>query len=182
MLTFSFTHLLAQHGFGKRLTRRKFTTTILLIVESIFFQQLVSTFLQTTLPPVLCPEIDTANSLLSSMTSTFYLLQTFPTTGGQCRSKIFDIEFCCFSCSSHQSNGKTLFTTSSTFRLTFQSTDTRTPRFMIVVIVYPFNAQRGRMTLTLLFAYLILFTRPYIGIIIVDGWAHTIRNQPFNNG
>ena len=63
------------------ISNTKFTTAVLLIIKIIFLEQLVSPFLQTLFPPVLCPEqrgCISRNRFLCSKSRTVYLLQTLP--------------------------------------------------------------------------------------------------------
>ena len=62
MLQLGLAHLLAQQGLGEgscstTLPCRELATAILLVVEVVLVQQLVATLLQTSLAPVLRPEM-----------------------------------------------------------------------------------------------------------------------------
>ena len=163
-------------------THGKFATTVLLVVELVFLEQLIAAFVQTTLAPVLCPKGDTFNLLFSCMTGTFYLFKAFPSGRGQSGSKILNVQFfghlgCCC-----QTQGETLLATMTTLRFPLQTIDASKPRLVVVVTINPLQSETIRMTLALVLAYLILLTRIDIGIEIEDDRFYAVGQQPLYNG
>ena len=187
MLALGLTHLGTQQGFGVRpITSRELTAAILLVIKSIFLEQLVATLLQATLAPVLRPEVNILrvciDCFLSCEPSTVNLFQTLPTAGGQRGGEIRNAEFLCLTGCRRQTHKEALLTAMSTLRFTLKSLDTATPRGVVVVAINPLNAQRLSVAFTLVLADVILLARPDIGIVIENRGAHTIGQQPLDNG
>lgn len=125
--------------------------------------------------------VDTQNGF-RYVAGTFYLLQTLPTAGSQRSSEKSDSQFLCFPCRLNKPQREALLTASASFRLFLQSADTLPPCLMVVVSVYPANAQRLGVTLALDLADVVLIARPDVGVIIKDGGAHVVLQQPLDNG
>ena len=100
-------------------------TTILLVVEVKFFQELVAPFLQATLAPVLIPEGGALDSLLCQMTSPIDLFETLPTTGSKGCREVLQSEFFCLPCRHCQTIHKTPFTAYTTLRRLLDVTEGR---------------------------------------------------------
>ena len=175
-LTFSLFHLLTSSPL------REFTATILLVIEVKFFQQLVTTFIEATLAPVLGPKGGTLNSLFCKMPSILDLFEALPTAGGKCGGKVLDAKFLCLTGSNGQAEGKALLASTASFRLTFQPADILTPLFVVVIAINPGHSETLGMTLTLVLSDLIFLTRKDIRIVIENGRAYIMLYQPFNNG
>ena len=182
MLFLRLAHLGTKQGFRFcTISGRKLAPAVLLVIELILLEQLVPTFLESALAPVLCPENSSRSSLFCHTSCPFYLFQTFPTTGGQRCSKIAEAEFLSLTSRLRQSQCEALFAAQSPFWLVLQPANARTPSFMVIITINPFQSQTLSMALTLVFADLIFLTRPDIGVKIVDRWTHAIRHQPFHN-
>ena len=115
------------------------------------------------------------------MTCTLYLLQTFPTAGGQRGGEIGDAQLLCLLGCLDKSQREALLTATSTLRFSLQSTDALTPRFVVVVAIYPLQTQRLRMAFALVLADFVFFARIDVGIIIEDGGTYTMLYQPLDD-
>ena len=156
-------------------------TTILLVVEVKFFQELVAPFLQATLAPVLIPEGGALDSLLCQMTSPIDLFETLPTTGCESRGEVLQPEFFRLPCRHCQTEHKALFAPFSSFGLTLKATHILSPLFMIVVAVNPRKTQTLCMSLTLVFANLIFLTGENVRIVIEYRRTNPIGEHPLDN-
>ena len=183
MLLLRLSHLSTQQGLSVRaVSGRELTSAILLIIKVVLFEQLITTFLQATLAPVLCPEHRSGHFGHCFLSCPFYLFQTLPATGGQRGGEIAEAQLLSLTSRLGESQRETLFTAKSPFGLVLQPADVTTPCFVVVVAVNPTDAQTLGMTFALVFSNLVLLTRPDIRVIIEYGGAHAIVHQPLNNG
>ena len=156
-------------------------TTILLVVEVKFFQELVAPFLQATLAPVLIPEGGALDSLLCQMTSPIDLFETLPTTGSKGCREVLQSKFFRLPGSLRQTECKALLTPSAPFRFTLKATHILSPLVMIIIAINPSETETLCMAFTLVLADLIFLTGKDIGIIIEYCWANPIGEHPLHN-
>ena len=170
-------------------TNREFAATILLVVETILLQQLVASLLQAPFTPVLGPKSHRVRTVavvihrtLRSLSGTLNLLQTLPTAGGQRSGKIADSQFLSLPCRLHEAQHEALFAAAAPLRFMLQATDTLSPCSVVVVTVYPSQAQALGMSLALVLADVVLLAGEDVRIIIKNGWAYLMLHQPFYDG
>ena len=161
---------------------RKFTSAILLIVESVLLDNLNSALAQAPFAPVLRPKGHLWHLRLGKMPCFFNLLQALPTTrsqrsGDDRKAMLFGIFR-----SSQKPKLKTFQTSWASLGFLFQTIHFLQPLSMIVIIVNNLQAQRLRITGTFVFSNLILLQRIDIWIVIINGRRNTMLHHTLDDG
>ena len=115
----------------------KLTAAILLIIKLVLLEQLVTTFVESALAPVLLPELSAGNGLLGFHTCGGNLLNALPTGRGQGGSKETQTLSEGFLSSTGQPHQEALTAATAPFRLPLQSLHTAKPKLVVIVTVYP---------------------------------------------
>ena len=170
---------------------RELASAILLVIELVFFQQLVPTFLQAVFAPVLRPESDrlvycairriAVCRFCGTQTRRVDLVQVLPSRRSKGGGEKRNIQFLRLTGGMEKPVVETRLAPSAPFGLMLQPFYGAKPLFMTPVIVYPLDSQTLCVPFALVLADLILLERVYVRIIIIDHWLDPMRQQPFYN-
>ena len=70
----------------------------------------------------------------------------------------------------------------TTFWFRFKTLHLLEPRFVVVVTIYPSDAQTFRMTFAFILADFIFLTRIDVGVEVEDGGTNVVLQHPLDNG
>ena len=179
----------------------EFATAVLLVVEVVFTEQLVATFLQTALAPVLGPEKGvggmrwyriTLNSgerggrwgdgLLGKEPSLVDLVEALPTGGGEGGGKIGDSEGLGLEGGGGETNAEALEAAGTPFGFVFKTLDLLEPGLMVVITVYPGDVEAVGMTLALILADIVFFAGVDVGVKVKDSGTDIVLEHPLHDG
>lgn len=160
----------------------KFTATILLIVEAIFTQELVPTVAESSLTPVLRPELSAGHCLLRRQAGSSNLLKTLPPRRSQRGGEVAQPQLTGLLRRSQQPHVEALLTAAAALGLMFQSLHAAAPSLVVVVAVNPCQAETLGMAFALLLADVVLLAGPDVGIKIEDSGAHAVLQHPLHDG
>ena len=161
---------------------RELAAAVLLVVEVVLLKQLVTTFLKTSLPPVLSPKCRPFDSLFCLTTSPLYLLQALPTARSQRCCKVLNTKTFRFLSSSLQSKREALLAASTPFGFSLQTADALQPMVVVVIAIDPLDAKALSMPLALVLTDLVFLKGKDVRIVIEDGGTHVMSQHPLHNG
>ena len=167
---------------GFRRAYAEFASAILLVVEIVFLQQLVSSVLQSAFPPILFPEYGAGIAGGGSASCLEDLLQTFPPGGGKGGGEDGKAVFRSIVCRLRQPQGEALQATATALRLILQSLHGVQPVRMVIVGIDEVEVQGRDETYRLVFPYLILLLRIDIGVAIEYGGADAVLQHALDDG
>ena len=158
------------------------TSAILLVVESIFFKELVSPVLQSSFSPVLFPE-DGAGIEGGGTASCFvYLVEAFPTGRGEGSGEQAETMSRGITGGLCQAVGEALQATVTTFRFIFHALHGATPLPVVIIAVDKIKSKVAGVTDGFVFPYFVLLLGVDIGVIVEQGRADVVGKQAFDDG
>lgn len=160
----------------------EFASAIQLVVEAVFFQQLVSSVLQSAFPPILFPEYGAGIAVGGPASRLEDLLQTFPPRGGEGGGKHGKAMFRSMAGRLPQPQVEALQATPAAFRLILQPLHGAQPVRMVIIGIDEVEAQRPYEAYRLVFPYLILLLRIDIGVAIEHGGADAVLQHALDDG
>lgn len=160
----------------------EFTTAILLIIKVVLFDNRNPPLTQSTLPPVLSPPAYLRIRLNRILTGRINLLQTLPARRCQRRGDYSKPMLMCITGRIAQAHFKAAQAAASPFGLVLHSLHLTQPGIVCIIGIHNVQSQRLCITRTLLLTDEILLQRVNIGIAIINGRAHSMLHQTFDNG
>ncbi len=155
------------------------TSAVLLVVETVFAEELVAALLKSAFAPVLCPKERTWHGLLRGEASFCDLVESLPSRGCKCCRKDAKSKFLRLFCSLQKSYAKTFEAPPAAFWLSLKARNSLAPCFVVVVAVYPLDVQRLCVAFALVLARLILLAWEYVRIIIEYCGLKSVCEHPF---
>ena len=160
----------------------EFAAAVLLVVEVVFAEELVAAVLESSFPPVLCPEGGAWDGLLGGESCLADLLEAFPAGGGEGGGEVLDAECLCLEGGGGEADAEALEASGPSFGFLFQSLYLLEPACMVVVAVYPSDAEAVGMSFAFVFADVVFLTGVDVGVEVEDGGTDVVLEHPFDDG
>lgn len=154
----------------------------MLVVEIVFAEELVAAVLESSLSPVLCPEGGAFDGLLGGESCLADLLEAFPAGGGEGGGEVGDAECLCLECCGGEAYAEALEASGAAFGFVFQSLDLLEPLLVVVVAVYPSDAEAVGMSLAFVLSDVVFLKGVDVGVEVEDGGTDVVLEHPFDDG
>ena len=155
---------------------------VLLVIETIFTDELLPALLKAAFAPVPVPPCHIRIKGGGISAGFVNLVQAFPSGGGKGgRDDMESVGMGIF-CRAAQPQAEALQAASSALRLSFETADSLAPCIMVIVGVHDFKSEGSRIARTFVLADEVFLLRPDIGIAIEDRGTDAVLHEIFYNG
>ena len=158
-------------------------------------EELVAAVLEAGFAPVLGPEegegvgmrwcrimLNGGDGLLGKEACLVDLVEALPAGGGEGGGKVGDAELLGLEGGGGEADTEALEATGTSFGFVFESLDLLEPVLVVVVAVYPTDAEAVGMALAFVFADFVFLEGVDVGVVVEDGGTDVVLEHPLDDG
>ena len=173
----------------------EFAAAVLLVVELVFVEELVAAVLEAGFAPVLGPEegegvgmrwcrimLNGGDGLLGEETCLVDLVEALPAGGGEGGGEVGDAELLGLEGGGGETDAEALEAAGTAFGFVFESLDLLEPALVVVVAVYPTDAEAVGMAFAFVFADFVFLEGVDVGVVVEDGGTDVVLEHPLDDG